>query len=67
MYMYGWGVPHDDVKAHMWLSLGVAQLSADDDRDRYATARDAVAVRMSADQIAEAQRRARKWTPAPNR
>ena len=62
MYASGEGVPQNDVEAHMWFDLAIAQ-SSGDDRDSYVEARDAVVERMTADQIAEAQRRAREWTP----
>ncbi len=62
MYALGQGIPQDHVAAHMWLSLAVAQ-SSGEDRDRYVKARDAVAERMTAEQIVEAQRLAREWKP----
>ena len=64
MYASGEGVPQNDVDAHMWFDLAVAQ-SSSEDRENYEAARDAVAERMTADQIAEAERRAREWTPTP--
>ena len=66
MYEFGEGVPQNYVEAHMWFSLAAAQASRED-REDYVEARDAVAARMTADQIAEAQRRAREWTPTPGR
>ncbi len=62
MYATGQGVQRDDVEAHMWFNLAAAQ-SSGEDRETYVTSRDTVAARMTADQIAEAQRRAREWTP----
>ena len=64
MYAVGCGVPQDDVEAHMWFSLAAAQFSGQN-RDGMVEARDAVAARMTAAQIAKAQRRAREWTPTP--
>ena len=64
MYANGQGVLQDDVEAYMWLSLAAAP-SSGADRERLVKARDAVAERMTANQIAEAQRRAREWTPTP--
>ena len=64
MYRNGLGVPQDFVEAHMWANLAALQLSGDD-RDRAVRNRDTVAARMTAEQIAEAQRRAREWTPTP--
>ncbi len=46
----------------MWLSLAAAQVSAAN-RDTRIEARDAIAEQMTAEQIAEAQRLAREWTP----
>jgi hypothetical protein len=62
MYMEGRGVQQDDVIAHMWLNLGASRLTGDT-RDRAVKARDQIALRMTADQRAEAQRRAREWKP----
>ena len=48
------------VMAHMWFNLAAAQ------GDKWAAeARDAVAKKMTPDQIAEAQRMAREWKPTP--
>ncbi len=60
----GDGVPQDFVEAHMWFNLAAAQ-SFGVYREPYVKARDAVAEHMTAEQIAEAQRRAREWTPTP--
>ena len=65
-YANGQGVPQDHVEAHMWFNLAAAQ-SSGEDRDQTVESRDAVAERMTPDQIAEAQRRAREWTPTPER
>ncbi len=64
MYQDGQGVPQDYVEAHMWLNLATAQ-SSGEDRDRYMKTRDTLAEEMTPEQIAEAQRRAREWTPTP--
>ena len=66
MYANGRGVPQDDVNAHMWLNLAAVQ-SSGGDRERSVNARDDVAERMTADQVAEARRRAQEWTPTPER
>lgn len=58
MYANGQGVPQDYVLAHMWLNLAAAQNMA-----FAAGGRDRVAVDMTPDQIAEAQRLAREWRP----
>lgn len=59
MYSNGQGVSPDNVEAYMWLDLA-SQGKATDAED----GRVAVAARMTAAQIAEAQRLARDWKPA---
>jgi len=63
MYGNGQGVPQDYVEAHMWANLAAAQ-SSGEDRDRWVENRDINAAKMTAEQIAEAQRRAREWNEA---
>ena len=58
MYERGRGVPQSLVDAHMWYNLSVAY-----GETRAAEARNAVATRMTAPQIAEAEERARQWNP----
>lgn len=58
MYERGRGVPQSLVEAHMWYNLSVAY-----GEKRSAEARNAVATRMTADQIAEAEERAKQWNP----
>jgi TPR repeat protein len=60
----GQGAPQDSVEAHMWLNLAAAQ-SSGARRDAFAKARELVAEGMTAEQITEAQSRAREWTPTP--
>ena len=55
-YATGRGVPEDYVAAHMWLNVAAA---TGDEAAR--TARENVAARMTREQIAEAQARAREW------
>jgi uncharacterized protein len=58
MYMDGTGIPQDYVQAHKWLNLSTAQ------GDKEAgSLRDELAKKMTLDQIAEAQKLAREWTP----
>ena len=66
MYANGEGVPQNSVQAHMWFDLAAAQ-TAGEDRSQYVKARDAVAKRMTAERIAEAQRLAREWKPTAER
>ena len=60
MYADGRGVPQDDVAAHMWANLAAAQ-----GNENARELRDSLAERMSAGQIAAAQRAAREWRPGP--
>lgn len=58
-YETGNGVLQDFVEAHKWYNLAAAG------GHRHASgARDALAARMTANQIAEAQQRARQWQPS---
>ena len=61
-YNTGQGVPQDYVEAHMWYNLAASLRLTGEFGVRN---RDRVAGRMTPDQIAEAQRRAREWTPTP--
>ena len=58
MYQRGAGISRDAVEAHMWSNLAAAQSRPD--REVYVRIRDRLSYRMTADQIAEAQRRARE-------
>jgi len=65
MYYQGKGVPQDYILAHMWLDLAVSQYPASvgnklNESVRY---REIVDSLMTPEQIAEAQRLARKWKP----
>ena len=55
MYDKGHGVPQDFVLAYKWLNLAAAHASGSQ-RDVYARLRDAVASKMSTNEIAEGQR-----------
>jgi TPR repeat protein len=61
-YDNGLGVPQDKINAYMWLSLAAAQ-----GREGAAAIRDLMARRMTPAQIAEAQKLAREWKPAPKK
>ncbi len=56
-YHAGEGIPRDHVRAHMWFNLAAAT------RGEAIKYRDYVAALMTPEQIAEAQRLAREWTP----
>ncbi len=59
MYFEGKGVPEDLVRAHMWLSL-----AAQGGNRGARIGRDGIADRMSAAEIAEAERLAASWQPS---
>ena len=71
LYAMGKGVPKDYVLAHKWSDLAAAHLArangavgrVPERREAAIRYRDAVAVHMTSEQIAEAQRRARDWQP----
>ena len=58
MYERGRGVSQNLVEAHMWYNLSAAY-----GEKRAAESRNAVAKQMTAEQVAEAEARAKKWTP----
>ncbi len=62
MYFEGLGVPHDFVLALMWANLAAAQGS-----EAAIEVRKVLGERLRDDQIAEAQRLAREWTPKAER
>ena len=61
MYDTGEGVPQDYVQAHKWINLAASRTTLD--AGDYRSTRDKVAERMTASQVAEAQRLAREWQP----
>jgi uncharacterized protein len=60
MYDKGHGVPLDFILAYKWLNLAAARTQGRE-RDNFARLRDAVASKMSKDEIAEGQRLALNW------
>jgi hypothetical protein len=65
MYATGRGVSQDYMEAHIWSKLAAAQ-SSWGLRDQAVRNRDIFAEFLTANEIAEAQRRAREWTtPKP--
>jgi uncharacterized protein len=64
MYVAGRGVPKDPVQAYVWLDLSTSRWAEGDSRNRMLTTqfRDLLATKMTADQIAKAQRLSAEWT-----
>ena len=58
LYLQGLGAPQDYVLAHMWFNLSASRGEAEALRER-----DALAAKMTPQQIASAQERARAWRP----
>ena len=58
----GYGVPQDWVQAEVWLNLAAAH-AAVRQQDYFGRVRDAVAQKLTLNQVAEAQRRASAWAP----
>ena len=61
-YANGEGLPQDYIQAHKWLNLA-APLSPGEVMDNDRLLRDKLAEKMTASQVAEAQRLAREWQP----
>jgi TPR repeat protein len=66
MYDKGHGVAQDFVEAEVWLNLAAAK-SDRRQRDYWTRIRDAVAGKLTLDEVAEAQKRALEWTPVQER
>jgi TPR repeat protein len=62
-YANGFGVPQNYIQAHMWFNVAVANTAEKVTLDEAARNRDALAARMTPEQIAEAQRLAADWKP----
>jgi hypothetical protein len=63
LYDKGFGVPRDDIEAHRWLNLATSAASPRD-RERRERIRDAIASKMSREEIALARTRALQWAPS---
>lgn len=62
LYHSGKGLPHDDVQSEMWFIISAGHAPADD-RDTIVEMRESIAHRLTAQQLAEAQKLAREWRP----
>jgi TonB family protein len=60
-YERGFGVPQDYVEAHKWMNIAAARATGELQKDA-ADSRELIAKGMTAEQIADAQKRAREWT-----
>jgi uncharacterized protein len=66
LYDKGHGVPPSTVIAYKWLNLAAAR-AAPRERDYYVRIRDAVASKLDAEQLAQAQSLATSWVPKRTR
>jgi len=66
LYDKGYGVPRDEVEAHRWLDLSTS-VASPRDRERRERVRDAIASKMSREEIALARSRALSWMPSRER
>jgi hypothetical protein len=64
LFNFGKGVPRDYVQAYTWYERAALH-SKGGDRVTVVEMRDQIAVKLTRQQIAEAQRLAREWKPAP--
>ena len=62
LYAQGDVVPQDNVSAYMWLNLAAAQ-STGEARALFVEGRDRLTESMAREDLSEAQRRAREWSP----
>ena len=58
LHMRGLGAPQDYIEAHMWFNLAAARGEMEAEKER-----DALAEKMTQQQVATAQERARSWRP----
>lgn len=65
MYAKGQGVPQDLVQAYIWLDLATQATTGQIWGDGYVEDRDAIAAKMTTDQIARAKQQVAAWEPAP--
>ena len=68
LYAHGLGVPQDYVMAHKWFNVAAALLSnvyVHGQQADAASRRDAIALKMTPTQVANAQAMARDWKPTP--
>jgi hypothetical protein len=63
LYDKGFGVPRDFVEAHRWLNLSTS-VASPRDRERRERVRDAIASKMSREEIALSRTRALQWAPS---
>jgi TPR repeat protein len=61
LYFNGRGVPQNFVLAHMWFNIAASSATDSDIRDKSSKNRDIVALKMTGDQVAQAQELAANW------
>jgi TPR repeat protein len=63
MYFDGAGIPRDYVSAYVWFSIAASQTPLVDNRKGLIELRNIAAVRMTPEQLADADRRVHAWKP----
>jgi hypothetical protein len=66
LYDKGFGVPRDAVEAHRWLNLSTS-VASPRDREGRERIRDAIATKMSREEMALSRTRALEWMPSRER
>jgi hypothetical protein len=66
LYDKGFGVPRDDVEAHRWLNLSTS-VASPHDREGRERIRDAIASKLSREEMALSRTRALEWMPSRER
>jgi hypothetical protein len=61
------GVAGDWVEAHKWLNLSASRTRPGEEREHRARMRDAIATKLSRQQLQEAEWLAAAWRPKPER
>jgi TPR repeat protein len=64
-YADGLGVPQDFIEAHKWYNVAASRVKYADIRSDLIKRRDDMATKMTASQIADAQKLAREWKASP--
>src|SRR5262249_38871475 len=63
LYAKGEGVAQDDAEAYFWFNLAAASATPGPIQDNAMSSRDALAAKLTPDQLRAIQRRARDWRP----
>jgi len=65
LYAGGLGLPPDNILAHMWFNIAAAHLTTPEFRNRAIANRDAIAKKLSPNDVTRARELARNWKVSP--